>query len=171
MSSLVPQRIIDLLSSDIGIIVLLGICVLEGMMLLYFMPSELLVPAGLFVFGTSLEQTIGVVLAVSIATTVGQVTLFFIAGRMGKKALLKQNWFKISKDKIEKYESWFDKWGIGIIPTTNIMPFVRGLATIPAGFSNLSLARFAILSLSSTIVFQSILAVLYIFGVEHLAIA
>jgi membrane protein DedA with SNARE-associated domain len=170
MSSLVPQQIINLLSSDLGIIVLIGVCVLEGMMLLYFMPSELLVPAGLFVFGTSIEQTIGIVIAVSMATTFGQIMLFLIAGRMGKKALMKQNWFKISEDRIETYESWFDKWGIGLIPITNVMPFVRGLATVPAGFSNLSPIKFALLSLTSSTVFQSILAVLYIVGFEYLTV-
>jgi membrane protein DedA with SNARE-associated domain len=170
MIGTVPENIIELLSSEVGILVLVLIGILEGVMLLYFMPSELLVPAGLFVYGTSVFDIISIVLLISVSTTVGQVILFMLSNKLGKKALLSQNWFKISEDKLEKYESWFDKWGIGVIPVTNSLPVVRGLATVPAGFSDLSLYKFAVISLTGTVIFESIIATLYVVGVEYLTV-
>jgi membrane protein DedA with SNARE-associated domain len=170
MIGTVPENIIELLSSEVGILVLVLIGILEGVMLLYFMPSELLVPAGLFVYGTSVFDIISIVLLISVSTTVGQVILFMLSNKLGKKALLSQNWFKISEDKLEKYESWFDKWGIGVIPVTNSLPVVRGLATVPAGFSDLSLYKFALISLTGTVIFESIIATLYVVGVEYLTV-
>jgi membrane protein DedA with SNARE-associated domain len=170
MIGTVTENIIELLSSEVGILVLVLIGILEGVMLLYFMPSELLVPAGLFVYGTSVFDIISIVLLISVSTTVGQVILFMLSNKLGKKALLSQNWFKISEDKLEKYESWFDKWGIGVIPVTNSLPVVRGLATVPAGFSDLSLYKFAVISLTGTVIFESIIATLYVVGVEYLTV-
>lgn len=170
MIGTVPEDIIELLSSELGILVLLLIGILEGVMLLYFMPSELLVPAGLFVYGTSNLDIVSIVLLVSISTTLGQLILFILSGKLGKKALLSQNWFKISGDKLKKYELWFDKWGIGVVPVTNSLPVVRGLATVPAGFSDLSPYKFAVISLTGTVIFESIIAILYIVGVNYLTV-
>lgn len=170
MIGTVPENIMELLSSEVGILVLLLIGILEGVMLLYFMPSELLVPAGLFVYGTSAFDIISIVLLVSVSTTIGQLILFILSSKLGKKALLSQNWFKISENKLKKYESWFDKWGVGVIPVTNSLPVVRGLATVPAGFSDLNLYKFAVISLTGTVIFESIIATLYVVGVEYLTV-
>lgn len=164
----VPEHITEMLSSETGIIVLVLIGVLEGMMLMYFMPSELLVPVSLFVYGTSTVDIISVVAVICASTTLGQAILFMISSRIGKQTLVSKGWFKIPEEKLDRYESWFDKWGIRIIPITNSLPFVRGLATVPAGFSNLSVLKFSVMSLAGTIVFQSVMAVLYLYGSEYL---
>lgn len=164
----VPDDITEMLSSETGIIVLVLIGVLEGMMLLYFMPSELLVPVSLFVYGTSTMDIISVVTVVCASTTLGQAILFLISSKIGKQTLVSKGWFKIPEDKLDRYESWFDKWGMGVIPVTNSLPFVRGLATVPAGFSNLGVLKFSVMSLAGTIVFQSVMAALYLYGFEYL---
>lgn len=170
MIGTVPEDIIELLSSELGILVLVLIGILEGVMLLYFMPSELLVPAGLFVYGTSAFDIISIVILVSVSTTIGQLILFISSSKLGKKALLSQKWFNIPENKLEKYESWFDRWGIGVIPVTNSLPVVRGLATVPAGFSNVKLYNFAVMSFTGTIIFESIIAGLYVVGIDHLMV-
>lgn len=164
-TSFAPESVVELISSDIGLVILLAIFVLEGAMVLYFIPSELVVPLSLFLIGDAPGQ-IAVVLAIAISgATLGQLILFVVAGRKGKQYLTSKSWFPASESQVETYEQWFQKWGQFAVPTTNSLLFVRGTATIPAGFSDMTLTRFAVLSATGTAIFQSAMAALYLYGV------
>lgn len=139
-------------------------------MLLYFMPSEIIVPSALFVFGTDLEVIVPIIMLVVSSTTIGQVLLFHITRSRGKDALFDSSLIRVSEDKTEKYEEWFDKWGYGIVPISNTLPFVRGLLTIPAGLSDIGYRRFVLLSASGSLMFQCIITILYLAGTEMLSV-
>ncbi|ELY24302.1 alkaline phosphatase [Haloferax volcanii DS2] len=49
------------------------------------------------------------------------------------------------------------------------MLFTRGMLTVPAGLSGMSVKRFLALSALGTVVFESALAALYVFGGQVLA--
>lgn len=164
-TSYAPEGVVELLSSDIGLVILFAIFVLEGAMLLYFIPSELVVPLSLFLIGDAPGQ-IALVLGIAVSgATLGQLILFVVAGRKGKQYLTSKSWFPASASQVDKYEQWFQQWGRWAVPTTNSLLFVRGTATIPAGFSKMELRQFVALSAIGTTVFQSAMAALYIYGI------
>ncbi|ELK52378.1 MULTISPECIES: DedA family protein [Haloferax] len=162
-----PDFLRELLASDLALVALFFVFVLEGAMLLYVAPSELLVPGALVLVG---ERLLLPILAVAVlGATVGQVGLFLVAKRGGREYLLSRPWFRVSEDSLDRFDGWFDRWGPVVVPLSNAMLFTRGMLTVPAGLSGMSVKRFLALSALGTVVFESALAALYVFGGQVLA--
>ena len=161
-----PPRLLALLESEWAYVALFGVFVLEGAMLMYFMPSELIVPGSLLLLGTdALVPVLGVAV---LGATVGQLALFFVAERAGREYLLQKRWFRVSEDALTRFDGWFDRWGAPAVAGSNAMLFTRGMLTVPAGLAKMDPKRFVALSALGTLVFESALAGLYVFGVDLL---
>ncbi len=157
-----PPEIEALLTSEIALFVLFGIAVLEGVMMLRFMPSELVVPSALLLIGSSPSDVITIVLVVVIGTTVGQFVLFSLVREGGRNYVLQKSWFPIDESRLDRVDGWFERWGAIAVPVSNTMLFVRGLLTVPAGLSDMDSRLFVALSALGSLSFQSILAALYL---------
>lgn len=157
-----PDWLASMFTSDIALLVLLGVSVLEGAMMLRFMPSELLVPSALVFIGSSMPEVVAIVAIAIAGTTIGQTILFVLARRGGREYLLQKGWIPINEGRLDRVDGWFDTWGQLAVPVTNTMLFVRGLLTIPAALSDMSIRRFVVLSAIGSLSFQSILALIYL---------
>jgi len=163
-----PESLRSLLASDLAFVALLAVFVLEGAMLMYFMPSELIVPGSLVLLGTE-PTTVAAVIAVSVVgATAGQTALFLLAQRGGREYLLQKRWFRVSEDSLDRFDSWFQRWGPVVVPVSNTLLFTRGMLTVPAGLSELDARRFALLSALGTLSFELLLAGVYVLGVDAL---
>jgi membrane protein DedA with SNARE-associated domain len=157
-----PPLLRSLLDSEWALLVLFGVFVLEGAMLMYFMPSELIVPGSLLVLGT---DALVVVLVVSVlGATAGQYALFLVAKRGGRAYLEETRWFRISPEKLDRFDRWFDRWGPVAVPVSNALLFTRGMLTVPAGFAEMDDRQFVVYSAAGTLVFEAALAGLYLAG-------
>ena len=146
-----------------GLAALLFVFVLEGAMLLYFAPSEALVPAAI----TVLAQTTGgydlpavaAILVVAVAgSTIGQTALFLLAKRGGREWLLDRPWFRVDEARLDRFGEYFDKYGLLAVPASNTLLFTRGMLTVPAGVAGMDTRRFVALSALGTLSFEAILA-------------
>lgn len=146
-----------------GLLALFAVFVIEGAMLLYFAPSESLVPAAVVLFGAGGESidipllTIIIVISV-VGATIGQYALFLVAKRGGREWLLEKRWFRISESKLDRFDAWFDRWGPLAVPLSNTLLFTRGMLTVPAGFAEMDDRQFVVLSAVGTLSFECILA-------------
>ena len=148
------------LLQDYGLLALFAVFVIEGAMLLYFAPSESLVPAAVLVL-TDSPLDVAVVVAVAVAgATLGQVALFLLAKRGGREYLLEKRWFNLGADRLDRFDAWFQRWGPLAVPASNTMLFTRGMLTIPAGLAEMDTRTFAVLSALGTLSFEVILAAL-----------
>ncbi|WP_227133988.1 DedA family protein [Halorubellus salinus] len=155
-----------------GVLALFAILVLEGAMLLYFAPSEALVPASIQLLAASTGdvETIAVLILVAAAgATVGQYALFTLAKRTGRDWLLDRTWFRVSEDRLERFEGWFDRWGRAAVPVSNALLFTRGMLTVPAGFADMNDLEFVALSAVGSVLFQTWLALAWL-GVLQLGV-
>ncbi len=159
-----PDWLTSMLTSELGYAVLLGICVLEGVMMLRFMPSELVVPLALALLGSSVSDVFGVVTVAVVGTTIGQTVLFFLVRRTGREYLFEKRWFPLTESRLERFDGWFDRWGPLAVAVSNTMLVVRGVLTVPAGLSDMGPRKFVALSALGSTSFQSILAGLYLLG-------
>ena len=147
-----------------GLAALFLIFVLEGAMLLYFAPSELVVPISVGVLAQAGPDSydLGVVAAILVVAivgaTVGQTALFLLAKRGGREWLLRKPWFRVSEGRLDRFDSWFQRWGPVVVPVSNFLPFTRGMLTVPAGVAEMRTRRFALLSAAGTLVFEAVLA-------------
>lgn len=160
----IPPRLESLFASELAFAVLFGICVLEGAMLLRFMPSEFVVPSALLLIGSSASEVAAIIAITVVGTTVGQFVLFSLVRRGGREYVLEKRWFPVTESKLDRFDGWFDRWGGLAVPVSNTMLFVRGLLTVPAGLSDMDGRTFVVLSALGSLSFQSILAGLYLFG-------
>jgi membrane protein DedA with SNARE-associated domain len=153
-----------------GLAALFFVLILEGAMLLYFAPSEALVPAGITLLTDGAGDYLGIAAVVGVAVlgaTVGQFALFTVAKRAGREYLLAQSWFRVSEERLERFDAWFERWGPLAVPASNAMLFTRGMLTVPAGLADMDDATFLALSALGTLLFQAWLAGLaLLFGVR-----
>ncbi|ESP89512.1 DedA family protein [Candidatus Halobonum tyrrellensis] len=163
-----PPWLEALITSEYALAVLFLVFVLEGAMLMYFVPSELLVPGTLVLLGYEVS-TVAAVLGVAVCgATVGQFALFKLAQRGGREWLLEKRWFRVSESTLDRFDGWFDRWGPLVVPASNAMLFTRGMLTVPAGLAEMDGRRFLALSAVGTLVFEAALAGLYVLGVDLL---
>jgi membrane protein DedA with SNARE-associated domain len=149
-----------------GLAALFFILVLEGAMLLYFAPSEALVPAGIALLTGGAGDSLGVATVVGVAVagaTVGQFALFTVAKRAGREYLLEQSWFRVSEDRLARFDGWFERWGPLAVPLSNALLFTRGMLTVPAGLADMDDRAFLALSALGSLLFQSWLAAFALF--------
>lgn len=143
---------------EYGYLALFVVFVIEGAMLLYFAPSESVVPAAILLLADSpLEYVLVVAVAVA-GATVGQTALFLLAKYAGREFLVERRYLRVRERRLDRFDTWFDRWGPLSIPASNTLPFVRGMVTVPAGFAEMDLRRFVALSALGTLVFETVLA-------------
>jgi len=140
--------------------------ILEGAMLLYFAPSESLVPIAV---GMTLETGIArpalpvfaaIIGTAVVGATLGQYLLFLLAKRWGRERLLARPWFRVGSDSLDRFDVWFQRWGVLAVPVSNTLFFTRGMLTVPAGFAEMDDRRFVVLSALGTLSFETGLAAL-----------
>jgi membrane protein DedA with SNARE-associated domain len=141
-----------------GLLALFAILILEGAMLLYFAPSEALVPAGVALLAGSTVEVAVVILVAVAGATVGQFALFTFAKRGGREYLLSKPWFRVSEDRLDRFDRWFDRWGPLVVPVSNALLFTRGMLTVPAGMAEMEDWQFVVLSALGSLAFQTWLA-------------
>jgi membrane protein DedA with SNARE-associated domain len=157
-----PDELLALLESEWAFLALFGVFVLEGAMLMYFMPSELIVPGSLLLLGDgALVPVLGVAV---LGATVGQFALFKLAKRGGRAYLLEKSWFRIEESKLDRFDGWFQRWGPVVVPVSNALLFTRGMLTVPAGFAGMDDRQFVALSAAGTLAFEVALAALYLYA-------
>jgi membrane protein DedA with SNARE-associated domain len=142
-----------------GLAALLFVFMLEGAMLLYFAPSEALVPAAITVLaqttgGYDLPAVAAILLVAVAGATVGQTALF----RGGREWLLDRPWFRIDEARLDRFGEYFDKYGLLAVPASNTLLFTRGMLTVPAGVAGMDTRRFVALSALGSLSFEAILA-------------
>jgi membrane protein DedA with SNARE-associated domain len=158
-----------------GLLALVFIFVLEGAMLLYFAPSEALVPVAIGTLATTGNGydwgvVIAIMLVAVLGATAGQTALFLLARRGGREWLLEKPWFRIEESKLDRFDRWFERWGRPAIPVSNALLFTRGMLTVPAGIAEIDVREFAVLSALGTLVFESWLALTFHYALEFGAI-
>ena len=100
-----PDWLASMFTSEVGLLVLLGISILEGTMMLRFMPSELVVPSALLLIGSSIPEVVTIVTIAVIGTTIGQTILFVLARRGGREYLLQKGWIPVSESRLDRVSS------------------------------------------------------------------
>jgi membrane protein DedA with SNARE-associated domain len=107
-------------------------------------------------FGTEIDSTAGAYVVMAMAGvlgyTVGSVVGWTI-GRVGGRPFLERHgrWVHVTPDRLERAESWFDRYGDAAVFFSRVVPVVRSFISIPAGAVRMPLGRFTLLSFLGTI--------------------
>lgn len=154
-----PAFLREFFTSDYAFLVLFVLCIIEGAMLLYFMPSEAIVPGAIVLMDATLSEIVMILGVAVLGATIGQYALFTVAKRGGREQLRNKRWFRISEKRLDRFDQWFDRWGPLAVPVSNSLPFARGMLTVPAGFAGMNNRLFIVLSALGTLIKEAWLAV------------
>ena len=128
-------------------------------------PSEVIMPLAGFMVSQGKFSLIGIIAAGTAGSVLGALPFYYI-GRWINEERLKAladrygRWLTVSGNDIERSKAWFDKHGRTAIILGRLVPAVRSLISIPAGFLRMNLAIFLTYTTVGTALWTALLAFL-----------
>jgi membrane protein DedA with SNARE-associated domain len=121
-------------------------------------PSEVILPlAGFFVWRGDLGF-VSVLGAATLGSLLGALVLYAL-GRWGGRALILRysRLLRVTEAELDRADDWFDRYGEAVVLVGRMVPLVRSVVSIPAGLSEMSLGRFALLTTLGSSVWNALL--------------
>ncbi len=136
-------------------------------------PSELIMPLAGFTISQGKMEFIPVLAAGVMGTMLGALPWYYI-GKVVGEARLKRwanhygKWLGISGNDIDKAKRWFERHGVKAVFFCRLVPGVRTLISLPAGFSAMPMLPFLLYSTAGTLAWVSLLTYLgYLLGANY----
>lgn len=137
-------------------------------------PSEVVIPPAAYLAFKGEMNVFLVILFGILGSLCGALVNYFLAMRLGRPLiylLAEKRWAKfllISPKKIEKAENHFLEYGAISTFLGRLLPAIRQLISLPAGFTRMPLGKFLIFTSLGSGIWVSVLAALgYFFGSEQ----
>ncbi|SDO89815.1 membrane protein DedA, SNARE-associated domain [Paenibacillus sp. yr247] len=114
-------------------------------LMLEVIPNELLLAYAGYLVSKGEINFIGAIICAVIGGTLAQIVLYWI-GRYGGRPFLEKygKYLLISKHHIDVAESWFNRYGTGMIFTARFIPIVRHAISLPGGMAKMPLGKFTL---------------------------
>ena len=133
-------------------------------------PSEVILPLAGFMTGQGRFSFVLVVLATTLGSLIGALVLYGIGAAIGKRrvgALVAHHghWALLTPEDLAKAEQWFDRYGPIAVFVGRLVPIVRSLVSIPAGYQRMPLLQFIALTFFGSMIWNGTLVTLgWVFG-------
>lgn len=137
-------------------------------------PSELVIPPAAFLAARGEMSIFLVILFGTLGSLVGAWVNYFLALFLGKPvvyALVRRKWakwFLLSEAKLERAERYFLKYGVVSTFVGRLLPVIRQLISLPAGFVKMNFGIFSLFTFLGAGIWITVLALLgYFFGLNE----
>lgn len=126
-------------------------------------PSELIMPLSGFVADRGELRLFGVILSGTLGSVIGALLWYEIARRVGKERLKQWTdkhgrWIALHPRDFDKTEDWFKRHGKTAVFIGRMVPGIRTLISIPAGFAKMPFLPFLAWTMLGSLVWCSVLA-------------
>jgi membrane protein DedA with SNARE-associated domain len=126
-------------------------------------PSELIMPLAGFTAARGELSFVGVVVAGMAGSVLGAIPLYFLGRWAGAQRLhswVERNgkWLLLSPGDLKRVDAWFDRYGRVAVLLCRLVPGIRSLISIPAGFSGMNFGLFLLYTAIGTGVWAMLLA-------------
>jgi membrane protein DedA with SNARE-associated domain len=128
-------------------------------------PSELIMALAGFAASRG-EASIFMVIVAGVAGSLAGALFWYLVGRLYDHERVKcladryGRWLTLDRRDIERADDWFDRYGHWAVLFGRVIPTVRTLVSVPAGLSEMPLARFLIFTSLGTTLWTTFLALL-----------
>ena len=128
-------------------------------------PSEAIMPFAGFMTTQGKFSFLGVIVAGTVGSVIGNLPLYYLGkfvgeGRVKAWADKYGKWVGLTHRDIDKAKDWFDRHGNKTVFLCRLVPGIRSLISIPAGFAKMRLSTFLFYSALGTGLWGTILAYL-----------
>jgi membrane protein DedA with SNARE-associated domain len=121
-------------------------------LMLEVIPSEIVLGYGGYLIVLGKIGFLGAFAAGVIGGTIAQLILYWIGSYGGRPFLEKYGKFLLlKKHHLDLAESWFERYGSGVIFGARFIPIVRHVISIPAGIAKMSLWKFTLYTVAAMI--------------------
>lgn len=125
-------------------------------------PSELIMPLAGFTAAKGEMDLAPAIAAGVIGTMLGAFPWYYLGKVLGEDRIKQWidrygGWLGISANEIDKSKRWFYRHGSKAVFFGRLVPGIRTLISLPAGFSNMPMSKFLIYSTLGTIAWVSLL--------------
>jgi len=106
---------------------------------------------GVSIFGSHVASGGSAFLAMGLSGTLGYLAGAIIGwaiGRYGGHPLLERHgrWFHLTRERLDRAEAWFDRWGYAGVLFGRVTPIVRSFVSIAAGIFEMPFAPYVLLT-------------------------
>lgn len=110
-------------------------------------PSEVVLPLAGFYVSQGVLQ-FGLALAIATAASVLGALILYGVGRYGGRPMLLRHGglFRMTPDRLDRADDWFDSQGPKIVLLGRLAPGVRSIVSVPAGASEMRIGLFVLLT-------------------------
>lgn len=138
------------------------------------LPSEVVIPPYAYLASQGKFNLVLIIITGVLGSVIGALVNYFLAMTLGRAviyAIVRSRWSKLillDEKKLEQAENYFLKYGNSATFIGRLVPVVRHLISIPAGFSKMYLPTFILYTTLGAAVWVTILALLgYYFGANQ----
>jgi membrane protein DedA with SNARE-associated domain len=127
-------------------------------------PSELIMPLAGFTVAQGKMQLVPAIVAGVLGTILGAFPWYYLGKLLGENRIKRWidkhgKWLGISSEEIDKSQRWFYRHGKKAVFFGRLVPGIRTLISLPAGFSNMPMPQFLIYSTLGTIAWVGFLTI------------
>lgn len=128
-------------------------------------PSEVVMPWAGYAASKSEMSLLSAIGAGSLGSFFGALFWYFMARWVGRERLIRWvdrhgAWLTLSRKDIERTDAWFDEWGGVAVLFCRMVPGIRTLISVPAGFAEMPPANFCVYTAIGTVLWTTVLATL-----------
>ncbi|MDG4656265.1 DedA family protein [Ectobacillus antri] len=121
-------------------------------LMIEIIPSEIVLSYAGYMVSQGKINFIEAVIAGTIGGTLAQIFLYWLGYYGGRPFVEKYGkYVLINKHHLDIAESWFNKYGVGVIFSARFIPVVRHAISIPAGLAKMSLWKFTLYTVLAVI--------------------
>lgn len=127
------------------------------------LPSELIMPLGGFIAARGRAPLWWVIVAGTVGSVVGALPVWAVGRWAGEEKVLAWidrhgRWLLLQCRDLERAKQWFHRHGALAVTLGQLVPGVRGLISLPAGFAGMGALPFALYNALGTLVWCTVLA-------------
>lgn len=138
----------------IGLPALFGFFVLKGALIGKPLPTTVFLPGYVLAISASGLELAWIAFISSGGYVTGQLVIYYGAKRGGVSYINSSPRLSIPDDRLKQVERWFDTYGGIAIFGTTLVPYIRGLITIPAAIAEYSIWRVVVFVWSATFIYH-----------------
>jgi membrane protein DedA with SNARE-associated domain len=122
-------------------------------------PSEIVIPPAAYWASQGRMNIVLVVVAGTVGSYVGAMTMYFVSRRYGRPFLIKYGkYVRITPDKLDRAERFLVRYETGGVFFARLLPVVRHLIGIPAGIVRMKILPYSIATIVGSAIWCAVLA-------------
>jgi membrane protein DedA with SNARE-associated domain len=124
-------------------------------------PSEIVIPPAAFLAARGDLSMPGVILAGTIGSYLGAAIGYWLCLIIGRPLILRfGKYFFLPQDKLERAETWLERYETGGVFFARLLPVIRHLISYPAGLVRMNFLKFSLATIAGSALWCSVLAFL-----------